>query len=113
MNKILEKSEDGSIDVLDEYGYSKYRIEKNETGIISYLANRLLDYETGMEKDNLISVLNDYFSIYTDTYAYNLTRDKSAFSHGTMTMEDFEEFTEETTSDLAEFIIDKAFNGGD
>ncbi len=107
MNRLLEKNKNGSIDVLDEYGYSKYRIEKDETGIISYLANRLLDYETGMLKDNLVSVLNDYFSIYTDTYAYNLTRDKSAFSHGTMTMEDFEEFTEETTSDLAEHLINK------
>ena len=107
MNKLLEKNKDGSIDVLDNYGYLKYRIEKDETGIISYLANRLLDYETGMLKDNLVSILNDYFSIYTDTYAYNLTRDKSAFSHGTMTMDDFEEFTEDTTDDLAEFIIKK------
>ena len=107
MNKLLEKNKDGSIDVLDNYGYLKYRIEKGETGIISYLANRLLDYETGMLKDNLVSILNDYFSIYTDTYAYNLTRDKSAFSHGTMTMDDFEEFTEDTTDDLAEFIIKK------
>jgi len=107
MNKLLEKNKDGSIDVLDNYGYLKYRIEKDETGIISYLANRLLDYETGMLKDNLVSILNDYFSIYTDTYAYNLTRDKSAFSHETMTMDDFEEFTEDTTDDLAEFIIKK------
>jgi len=105
MNKMLEKNEDGSIDVLDEYGYSIYRIDKYEIGIIASLASRLLEYETAMDKDNLISVLNDYFSIYTDTYAYNLTRDKSAFSYGTMTMEDFEEFTEETTGDLAEFIL--------
>lgn len=88
---------------------SKYRIDKSETGIIASLASGLLEYETAMDKDNLVSVLNDYFSIYTDTYAYNLTRDKSAFSHETMTMDDFEEFTEETTSDLAEFIIDKSF----
>lgn len=107
MNKILEKNSDGSIDVLDEYGYSKYRIDKSETGIIASLTSRLLEYETAMDKDNLVTVLNDYFSIYTDTYAYNLTRDKTAFSYGTMTMEDFEEFTEETTSDLAEFIINK------
>lgn len=107
MNKMLEKNKDGSIDVLDEYGYSKYRIDKSETGIIASLANRLLEYETAMDKENLVSVLNDYFSIYTDTYAYNLTRDKTAFSYGTMTMDDFEEFTEETTTDLAEFIINK------
>lgn len=107
MKKMLEKNEDGSIDVLDEYGYSIYRIDKYEIGIIASLASRLLEYETAMDKDNLVSVLNDYFSIYTDTYAYNHTRDKSAFSHGTMTMEDFEEFTEETTTDLAEHLISK------
>lgn len=107
MNKMLEKNEDGSIDVLDEYGYSKYRIDKSETGIIASLASRLLEYETAMDKDNLVSVLNDYFSIYTDTYAYSLTRDKTAFSYGTMTMDDFEEFTEETTTDLAEYLINK------
>ncbi|WP_395546860.1 MULTISPECIES: hypothetical protein [unclassified Lacrimispora] len=109
MNKMLEENEDGSIDVLDEYGYSIYRIDKYEIGIIASLASRLLEYETAMEKDNLVSVLNDFFSIYTDTYAYNLTRDKTAFSYGTMTMEDYEEFTEETTTDLAEFIVNKAF----
>lgn len=107
MNKMLDKNKDGSIDVLDEYGYSKYRIDKNETGIIASLASRLLEYEMAMDKDNLVSVLNVYFSNYTDTYAYNLTRDKSAFSHGTMTMEDFEEFSEETTSDFAEHLINK------
>jgi hypothetical protein len=107
MNKMLEKNKDGSIDVLDEYGYSIYRIDKYEIGIIASLASRLFEYETAMDKDNLVSVLNDYFSIYTDTYAYNLTRDKSAFSHGTMTMDDFEEFTEETTNDLSEYLINK------
>lgn len=107
MSKILEKNADGSIDVLDKYGYSIYRIEKNENGIIALLANQLLEYEAALDKDNLISVLNAYFSIYTDTYAYNLTRDKTAFTHGTMTMDDFEEFTEETTTDLADYLIDK------
>ncbi len=107
MIKMLEKNEDGSIDVLGEYGYSKYRIDKNETGIMASLAGRLLEYETAMDKENLVSVLNDYFSIYTDTYSYNLTRDKTAFSYGTMTMEDFEEFTEETTTDLADYSNNK------
>ncbi len=107
MNKILEKNNDGSIDILDDYGYSIYRIEKNETGVIARLANRLMDYESALNKDNLVSELNDYFGVYTDTYAYNLTRDKSGFAHGTVTLDDFEEFTEETTADLAEHIISK------
>jgi hypothetical protein len=55
--------------------------------------------------DSLQEILNKYFDIPNDTYAYNLTRDKSAFGIGTISMEDFEEFNEDTTRDLAEYII--------
>ena len=54
---------------------------------------------------SLQEILNEYFNIPNDTYAYNLTRVKSAFDIGTMTLDDFEEFKEETTRDLAEYII--------
>lgn len=53
----------------------------------------------------LQKILNDYFDIPNDTYAYNLTRDKHAFMIGTMGFDDFEEFDEDTTRDLAEYII--------
>lgn len=59
--------------------------------------------------DYLQKILNDYFDIPNDTYAYNLTRDKHAFMCGTMGFDDFEEFDEDTTRDLAEYII-KCFN---
>ena len=59
--------------------------------------------------DYLQEILNDYFDIPNDTYAYNLTRVKTAFDVGTMSLDDFEEFNEETTRDLAEYII-KCFN---
>ena len=59
--------------------------------------------------DYLQKILNDYFDIPSDTYAYNLTRVKTAFDVGTMSLDDFEEFNEETTRDLAEYII-KCFN---
>lgn len=55
--------------------------------------------------DSLQQILNEYFDVPNDTYAYNLTRIKSAFDVGTMTLDDFEEFNEETTRDLAEYII--------
>ena len=55
--------------------------------------------------DFLQKILNEYFDIPNDTYAYNLTRVKSAFDVGTMTLDDFEEFTEDATRDLAEYII--------
>ena len=65
--------------------------------------------EISITVDSLQDILNQYFDVPNDTYAYNLTRVKSAFDIGTMTMEDFEEFNEETTRDLAEYII-KHFN---
>lgn len=56
--------------------------------------------------DELINALDEYFCM-SDTYAFNLTRVKESRSCGTMTIDDFEEFDEETISDLAEFLINK------
>lgn len=71
--------------------YCKYFEPKKQGGIT-------------LNKENLISVLSRYFSI-GDSYTYNLTRDKSAFSVGTMSLDDFEEFDENTIEDLVEYII--------
>lgn len=103
MENILEKNSDDSIDVLDDHGYSMYRVCKDEIGIVARLANQLEKYEQFFSK-NLKNVLMDYFDINNDTYTYNLTRDKSAFSVGTMKFEDFEEFTEEIIDDIVEYI---------
>lgn len=56
--------------------------------------------------DVLRRFLMEYFSI-GDSDAYHLTRVKSAFSVGTMTLDDFEEFTEETVDDIIEYIQKK------
>lgn len=59
------------------------------------------------EKDifeKLKDSLMNYFDINNDTYAYNLTRDKKAFSVDTMTFDDFEEFSEETIDDIIKYI---------
>lgn len=103
MENILEKNNDGSIDVLDDYGYSMYRVDKNETGFIARLANQLERYEQFFSND-LKNVLMTYFDINNDTYTYNLTRDKSAFSVGTTSLDDFEEFTEEIIDDIVDHI---------
>lgn len=59
--------------------------------------NRLIELPRNTTfKEFLKKVLDDYFNI-TDTYTYNLTRVKEA-------LEDFEEFSEETTRDMAEYI---------
>lgn len=47
-----------------------------------------------------------YFDI-GDSYAYNLTRVKEGFVVGTVTIDDFEEFSEEIIDDIVEYILDK------
>ena len=55
-------------------------------------------------KEKLVELLSKYFNI-GDSYAYNLTRVKSAFACGTVGFDDFEEFDEETVSDIADHLI--------
>ena len=55
-------------------------------------------------KEKLVELLNKYFQI-GDSYAYNLMRAKEAFAIGTMKFDDFVEFDDETTSDLADFLL--------
>lgn len=55
-------------------------------------------------RDKLKGLLMDYFSI-GDSYAYNLTRDKSAFAVGTISLEDFEEFDESGIDDIVEYLL--------
>lgn len=105
MENILSKNDDGSIDVMDRYGFTEYTVSKNETGIVAKLANKLYEYENFFT-ERLKDVLMNYFDISTDTYAYNLTRDKTAFSVGTMTFDDFEEFNEEIIDDIVKYIKD-------
>lgn len=59
-----------------------------------------------MKKEELRQSLVDYFNI-GDSYAYSLTRCKEAFSVGTMTLDDFEEFDDELIDDIVEYINNK------
>ena len=88
---------------MDRYGFTEYTVEKNETGVVARLANQLYEYESFFS-ERLKDVLMDYFDINNDTYAYNLTRDKKAFSVGTMSFDDFEEFNEEIIDDIVDYI---------
>lgn len=54
--------------------------------------------------DFLKELLMEYFRIGVDCYFYNLTRDKSTFECGTVTVNDFEEFNEEVIDDIINFI---------
>ena len=56
-------------------------------------------------KEKLVELLAEYFNI-GNSYAYNLTRVKSAFAYGTVGLDDFEEFDDETIEDIASYLID-------
>lgn len=55
-------------------------------------------------REKLVELLANYFDI-GDSYAYNLTRAKSAFACGTIGFDDFKEFDEETVEDIATHLI--------
>lgn len=55
-------------------------------------------------RDKLKDLLMEYFSI-GDSYSYNLTRVKSAFTVGTVSLEDFEEFDESVIDDIVEYLL--------
>lgn len=57
-------------------------------------------------RDIIHSAINAHINI-DDTYAYFLTRTKEAFSVGTVTLDDFVEWTDEDIADLTDSIIDK------
>ena len=54
--------------------------------------------------------LEEYFETNKDTYSYWLTRDKSAFDIGTITIDDFEEFDITTMHDIAENVTQYIIN---
>ena len=56
-------------------------------------------------REKLVELLAEYFNI-GNSYAYNLTRVKSAFAYGTVGLDDFEEFDDETVEDIASYLID-------
>lgn len=56
-------------------------------------------------KDKLKELLMEYFSI-GDSHCYNLTRVKSAFAVGTVSLEDFEEFDESVVDDIVDYLLE-------
>jgi hypothetical protein len=73
------------------------------------VVNKLNKLNNDKLKKDLIEVLEDFFGMNTPdgTYAHWLTRCKSAYSVGTITLDDFEKFTEETVNDIADEIVKK------
>lgn len=52
-----------------------------------------------------MELLCRYFEI-GDSDTYCLTRVKEAFAIGTMTIDDFEEYTEDNVADIADYLLD-------
>ena len=80
-------------------------VRKNEDKLINEI--ELLEQENKIYKeviDNLKDKLMEYFEVDRDSYFYVLTRDKSAFDYGTMSFDDFIEFSEEQVDDIVDFL---------
>ena len=62
-----------------------------------------------MDREKLLKILEDYFGFSNKwkdgAYFYNLTRTKSAFGVGTVTIDDFEEIQYEQIEELANIIM--------
>lgn len=71
---------------------------------IKEMIDQKFDQSVELNYDFLKKLLMEYFRIGVDCYAYNLTRDKSAFECGTVKVDDFEEFNEEVIDDIIDFI---------
>lgn len=56
-------------------------------------------------KEKIAEAISKHISL-EDTYTYELTRVKDAFEIGTVSLEDFEEWSEENVDDLAKTIVD-------
>ena len=80
-------------------------VRENETKLIDEI--KQLEKENKKYKeviDNLKDKLMEYFEVGRDSYFYVLTRDKSAFDYGTMSFDDFIEFSEEQVDDIVNFL---------
>lgn len=80
-------------------------VRENETKLIDEI--KQLEKENKKYKkviDNLKDKLIEYFEVGRDSYFYVLTRDKSAFDYGTMSFDDFIEFSEEQVDDIVDFL---------
>lgn len=80
-------------------------VRENETKLIDEI--KQLEKENKKYKkviDNLKDKLIKYFEVGRDSYFYVLTRDKSAFDYGTMSFDDFIEFSEEQVDDIVDFL---------
>lgn len=58
-----------------------------------------------MSKEELRYKLIKYFSINNDTYHFHLTRVKEAIEYGTLTVDDFVEFNEDSVNDIVEYLF--------
>lgn len=99
--KILNEMRDNCLNK-KEYN-DKARYDKAEA------ISTILDYiDNSISKEAIEEKLMKYFDINTNNcMAYNLTRVKEAKQYGTLTIDDFVEFDEETINDIVNYIFKK------
>ena len=76
-------------------GYKNYLVYEKQYDCHKELKNTgIIGEFTGIPitVDCLQKIINEYFDVPNDTYCYNLTRVKSAFEVGTISLDDLQEF---------------------
>ena len=107
-DKLLKQIEKDKIELnIHDDGKSKTAHNGEYNHFLKRIHEQPVVLNSSKSIDLLTDILKGYFDIPNDTYAYNLIRVKSAFNVGTMSLDDFEEFTEETVDDIVQYIIDE------
>lgn len=111
MNKELEEAKQNLIQQLENTK------KANECGLatkgefnkdIQALETVLNYIDNSISKEVIEEKLMKYFDINTNNcMAYNLTRVKEAREYGTLTIDDFVEFDEDTINDIVNYIFNK------
>lgn len=109
IHMIIRYMERGEILNEDLYFYYKHTLAIfDEVPKCIRESKPLQCYHAYLVKQVLIKKLENFFGVGDEegTYFYNLTRCKSAFGLGTMSIDDFEEITDEQIDELATYVLE-------
>ena len=106
MNKELEEAKVLLSNLKNTTNTQEY---VNNFSIYDNAIETVLNYiDNSISKEVIEEKLMKYFDINTNNcMAYNLTRVKEAKQYGTLTIDDFVEFDEETINDIVNYIFKK------
>lgn len=103
-DKFISKQD--AINIANDWLLDCFKVQKQDRscGLIRRVEDSPSADVVPVNREKLMAVLRDFFSI-GDSYTYELTRVKSAFEVGTMSLDDFKEWEEEDISCLCDYIL--------